>query len=140
MDSLQEIATSPLAVALITAISTLSGFFVNDLINRRRIRRQQLKSSYAELIASARGIRRTHIMLSDYEMTFSSVLDNIRDEDYSNPAELEVQKQTALNYDSRANEYRSLLIEQHEKIDKAYMLIATSERPYLIFALGGTFP
>jgi hypothetical protein len=115
---------STVLAAIIASITTLVGFFLNDFFQRRSARRRQLKSQYAEIIVQSRSIRRTLLTFYEFNIAFMGMLHTIKDGWQENETELDIQIQSAFNYESLTNKYKDLLNEQQNKLDAAFFMLA----------------
>lgn len=129
---MDKILNSTILAALIAAITTMLGFFINEYITRRRNEKQELKQAYGDVISSARNIRRTLIVFHEFNISFRSMMHMIRDGDASSITELEIQKQAAFNYEEKANSYRDILTTQQGQLDKAFFILIGTEKDHLI--------
>lgn len=127
-----NIFNSTIVASLIAATTTMIGFFINGFITHRRDTRKELKQSYASIIASARSIRRTLIVFHEFNISFVNMMSIIRDGDASSMAELDIQKQAAFNYETKANDYRDILTTQQSQLDEAFFTLAGTEKNYLV--------
>ncbi|MCA9313833.1 hypothetical protein KDA08_05995 [Candidatus Saccharibacteria bacterium] len=129
---MENFLNSTILAALIAAITTMLGFFINEHIARRRNEKQELKQAYGEVISSARNIRRTLIVFHEFNISFRSMMHMIRERDASSATELEIQKQAAFNYEEKANNYRDILTTQQGQLDKAFFILIGTEKNHLI--------
>jgi hypothetical protein len=108
------------------------GFFINSFISKRRNAQHELKKAYADIIASARSIRRTLIVFHEFNISFTNMILTIKDGDAINMTELDIQKQAAFNYEAMANKYRDILTEQQGQLDQAFFTLTGTEKGYLV--------